>query len=375
MNFSISLNSKANPRALANGLNIVMVGACLNQNGGIATVEKLILKHVPSDIEIQHISSHDEGSILYRLIVFERALVTLLWRLLSRKTDLIHIHLSDGGSILRKAILTIVAFMFRKPVVMHAHGAEFHSTYFGLPKIAQQVLGGILRQCDGFIVLSKTWEDFYISNLGLNAKQVFVLPNPTELPAQVIHRTNVTKVSLVFCGRIGQRKGAFDLIRAFANLPVKQKNDSQLILAGDGELKQGRKLVESLNLTEHVTFLGWIDASARDELLSKADVFVLPSYNEGLPMALLEAMGWGLPTIATPVGGIPDLVTSNKNGLLVTPGDIQQLSAAMQLLIENETLRLSLGSAARETVAPFDVKTYCYRLSDVYGSVLESNEK
>jgi glycosyltransferase involved in cell wall biosynthesis len=258
---------------------------------------------------------------------------------------------------------------------MHAHGAEFHSTYFGIPKWAQQWLSGIFRRCDGFIVLSKTWQDFYVLNLRLNPKQVFVLPNPTELPVEVPNRTNVTKVTLSFFGRVGERKGAFDLIKAYAKLPAEQKDCSQLILAGDGELEQGHKLVESLNLTKHVTFLGWIDARARDELLEKADVFILPSYNEGLPMALLEAMGWGLPSITTPVGGIPELVTSNKNGLLVTPGDIQQLSAAMQTLIENEALRVSLGTAARQSVAPFDVKTYCCRLVNIYRLVLESHEK
>jgi glycosyltransferase involved in cell wall biosynthesis len=351
-------------------MRIIMLGASLTQNGGIATVEKLILKHASPDIHIEHITSHDEGSITHRLLIFGRAVGALLWKLLRGETDLLHIHLSDGGSALRKAILTLIAFMFRKPVLMHAHGAEFHLTYFGLPKWAQQGLSGIFRRCNGFIVLSKTWQEFYVLNLGLNTKQVFILPNPTELPEQVPHRTNASKINLVFFGRIGQRKGAFDLIKAFAKLPADQKDRSYLILAGDGELEQGRDLVENLNLTEHVTFLGWIDAKQRDMLLAKADVFVLPSYNEGLPMALLEAMGWGLPSITTPVGGIPELVSSSKNGLLVTPGDIQQLSEAMQSLISNESLRLSLGSAARETVAPFDIKTYCCRLSNIYQSIL-----
>jgi glycosyltransferase involved in cell wall biosynthesis len=351
-------------------LKIVMLGASLEQNGGIATVEKLILKHASPDLEIQHVTSHDEGSIIHRITVFGRALGALLWRLLRQKPALVYIHLSDGGSLLRKAILTLFAFVFRKPVLMHAHGAEFQKTFFRLPKWGRQLLSGIFRQCDGFIVLSKTWKDFYTLNLGLKAEKVIVLPNPTELPAEVPHRTNSPQVRLVFFGRIGERKGAFDLIRAFANLPAQLKNRSQLILAGDGELEQGRKLVESLNLTDTVTFRGWIDTQQRDALLAKGDVFVLPSYNEGLPMALLEAMGWGLPAITTPVGGIPELVISNQNGLLVNPGDIQQLSEAMQSLIENETLRLSLGNAARQTVACFDVKTYCCRLAGIYRSVL-----
>lgn len=354
-------------------LKIAMIGASLEQNGGIATVEKIILKYAPSDIEIQHISTHDEGSITHRLMVFGKALGKLLYRLLSRKTDIVHIHLSDGGSLLRKSMIALIAFWFHKPVLMHAHGAEFHSTYSQLPQWTKQCLSDIFRRCNGFIVLSNTWKDFYVLNLGLNPQQVFVLPNPTELPLQTPQRLNVRKVTLLFCGRIGQRKGAFDLIKAFAKLPERQQNCSELILAGDGEVEQGQKLVESLNLEKHINFLGWLNSEQRDKLLARADVFVLPSYNEALPMAILEAMGWGLPIISTPVGGIPELVIPNKNGLLVSPGDVQQLSEAMQTLIENETLRLFLGNAARASVTPFDVRNYSCQLAEIYRQALQPN--
>jgi glycosyltransferase involved in cell wall biosynthesis len=351
---------------------VLMLGDSLNHNGGIVSVEKLILKYAPREVEIQHIATREDGSIIHKVEVFVKGLGILLWELLRKKNDIVHVHLADGGSALRKAIVALIAFMFRKPVLMHAHGPEFHLTYFGLPKLAQKGLSWIFQRCWGFIVLSKSWKDFYVVNCGLQEKQVFVLPNPVELPAQVPNRRNSTKVSLVFFGRIGQRKGAFDLIQAFATLPAYQQESAQLILAGDGEVEQGRKLVESLNLKEHITFLGWVNSEQRDSLLAKADVFVLPSYNEGLPMALLEAMGWGLPVLVTPVGGIPELVISKENGLLVTPGNTQQLSLAMQSLIENEDLRLSLGSAARASVTKFDMKNYSTSLINIYLKALVS---
>lgn len=358
-----------------NKLKILMTGASLKQNGGIATVENLILKYVPSHIQIQHITSHDEGSIAHRIIVFGKAVGRLTMALLFQNIDLVHIHLSDGGSVVRKAILTIIASIFGKPVLMHAHGAEFHSTYFKLPKWIQQKLASIFRQCKSFVVLSKAWKDFYSSSLDLNPEKVFILPNPIELPEQIPNRQNVTVVNFVFLGRVGQRKGAFDLIKAFAQLPHNLKDRSRLTLAGDGDLDQGSELVESLNLAEYVTFLGWIDGQQREKLLMSADVLVLPSYNEALPMALLEAMSWEVPVITTPVGGIAELVTSGTNGLLITPGHLQQLSEAMQLLIKDEALRLLLGSAARKTVTAFNVKTYCSYLSDVYVSSLKSNQE
>ncbi len=353
-------------------LKILMVGSSLEQNGGIATFEKLILKHASTDIEIRHITSHDEGSIVHRLIIFGQALINLLGRLLFQKTDIVYLQISEGGNLLRKSIITLIAFLFRKPVLMHAHGAEFHLTYSRLPEWAKQLLSGIFCRCSGLIVLSNTWKDYYVLNLGLNPQQVFVLPNPVELPAEIPQRLNINRVTLLFCGRVGERKGTFDLINAFANLSAEQKNCAQLIIAGDGDIEQGRKLVENLNLTEYITFVGWVNSEQRDKLLAKADVFLLPSYNEGLPMAILEAMSWGLPVISTPVGGIPELITSNENGLLVEPGDIQQLSVAMQSLIINEELRLILGRTARERVMPLDIKIYLNSLLDIYRSVLKN---
>jgi glycosyltransferase involved in cell wall biosynthesis len=349
---------------------VVMLGDRLNQSGGIATLQNLMLKHAPPDIQIQHIASHDEGSIAYRVMVFGKALVLLVWTLSSKKIDLVHVHISDGGSILRKAIITLIAFLFHKPVVMHANGAVFHINYAKLPPWAQHWLRQIFRQCAAFIAVTSYWRDYYTSNLKLDKNRVFVLPNPAELPNHLPDRSNAHPVKFVFCGRLGKRKGAFDCIHAFANLPTDLQQRAELLMAGDGEVEQAKQLVESFNLTRQVTLLGWINSQQRDGLLEQADVFTLPTNNEGLPLALIEAMCHGLPVLTTPSSGIPDVVTSGRNGLLVKPGEIQQLSEAMQLLIEDETLRLSLGKAARKTAESLDVKSFWVHLAEIYTLVL-----
>jgi glycosyltransferase involved in cell wall biosynthesis len=356
---------------MSNNVKITMLGASLDQNGGIATVEKLIIKHAPSDVNIKHITTHDDGSGVYRIKVFLTGLLLFIWTLLTDSTDIIHIHLSDGGSVLRKALLAKIAFTFGKPVIIHAHGAEFDKKYSHYPFWMQQIFSRVFRQCDIFIALSKTWKDYYIDKIGLDEKQITILPNPTELPSIIPNRSNVDKIKLGFFGRIGSRKGTFDLIEAYAGLPEELKKRSELIIAGDGEIDNAKNLVDTFHLQENVTFVGWIDANTRDTLLAKIDIFVLPSYNEGLPMALLEAMGWGLPVIVTPVGGIPELITSGLNGLMVIPGDTEMLSQTIQELIEDENYRLSLGQAARLTVAPHNVNNYSNSLNKIYTSVLK----
>ncbi len=347
-----------------------MLGPTLLQQGGVATVENLILQSAPPDVDIQHISTHEESSLARRVMLFVWGLMQFFWRLSSIKTDLVHIHFAERGSAFRKAIAMPLALLFRKPVILHAHGSEFHTFYAKLPEWLKQVMAGIFRQCTYLIVLSESWKAFYTENLGLKPEQVAVLANPVEMPPTVPHRAGSDRVNFVFLGRIGQRKGAFDLIQAFSMLPSEQQSKSALILAGDGEVEPARQLIESLNLGDRVTILDWINTQQRNELLAKAHVFVLPSYNEGLPMALLEAMSWGLPAITTPVGGIPEVIAQAETGLLVNPGDIQQLSDALQLLIANEDLRLSLGTNARARVAPLDVKNYCRLLADIYRAAL-----
>ena len=350
------------------GLTIVMVGASLEQNGGIATVEKLILENI-SKIKIQHVTSHDEGTITHRIRVFSKAVSQLAFLLFRGEVDLVHIHLSDGGSLLRKALVASMVRWFHRPVIVHAHGAEFHTTYFRLPHGLQKLLGIVFQQCSSFIVLSNTWKEFYMSQLGLKEKQMVVLPNPTKLPLEVPDRSQSPLVQFVFLGRVGARKGTFDLIEAFSKLPVETQTRAQLLIAGDGDLVQAKKLAAQLEISDRVTFLGWIGAQQRETLLSEADVFVLPSYNEGLPMALLEAMGWGLPTIVTPVGGIPEVIQSEQNGLLIEAGDVTRLTEAMQTLVDYPQRRLELGKAARATASIYDIHAYCDRLSALYAAL------
>ncbi len=356
-----------------------MLGPSLEEKGGMGSVQTLILKTHPDDIEVQHISTWDGTPSKYlqihRLKVFIWGLMLLLGKLFQGEVDLVHFHLAERGSALRMSLITIIATAFRKPIIVHAHGCEFHLFHAKLPQGIKQLLNWMLQQCTYLIALSESWKNFYVTNCGLTAEQVVVLPNPVAIPDKVPDRANSNKLKFVFLGKINKRKGVFDLLQAFAELAPEQREKSQLILAGSGEVEQVRSLAESLNLKEYITFPGWIDTARRNELLSKADVFVLPSYNEGLPMALLEGMSWGLPVITTPVGGIPEVVTHNENGLLVNPGNVQQLAEALQSLIESESLRLDLGSAARKRIAPLDVRIYVSSLFNLYCSAWETKTR
>lgn len=358
-----------------NKIQVLMLGESLDRSGGIVSVEKLILKYAPPQLAIDLLVTLPNGSTTRKILVFIRALGLLIWRLLSQKTDIVYIHVAERGSAFRQVVTTAIAVLLRKPVIMHSHSADFHTFYANLPQIIQGGISWIFRKSTRFIVLSHSWKNFYVEHLGLAADRIIVLPNPVKFPAKLAQPHHSGKVNFLFLGKIGERKGAFDLILAFAAIPLAQRENAELVIAGDGEGSKARETIKQLNLTESIRILDWVNEQQRDELLARANIFVLPSYNEGLPMALLEAMSWGLPVITTPVGGIPELITTAKNGLLVTPGKIEQLSAAIQSLIESEQLRICLGNAGRESVRPFEVSTYCDRLAAIFKECCGLNTK
>lgn len=364
-----------NDSLITDRINVLMLGESLDRSGGIVSVEKLILKYAAPDLEIDLLATLPNGSTTRKILVFIRALGFLCWRLLNHKTDIVYIHVAERGSAFRQAMTTAVAVLFRKPVILHSHSADFHTFYANLPQTIRVGLSWIFRKSTRFIVLSHSWKKFYVEQLGLEAERIIVLPNPVKFPTKILQPPHTGKVNFLFLGKIGERKGAFDLILAFAAIPLAQREHAELVIAGDGEGTKARDTIEQLNLTQSIRILDWVDEQQRDELLARANVFVLPSYNEGLPMALLEAMSWGLPVITTPVGGIPELISTAKNGLLVTPGRIEQLSAAMQSLIESEQLRISLGNAGRESVKPFEVRKYCAHLADIFKECCDLNTK
>jgi len=375
LRFSINMIDSSNSNSIiAKPMRVMMLGPSLNQQGGMASVEKLIMQKIANEIKVHHISTHEEGSPLRRFWVFLLALGRLSLGLSKNEIDLIHIHVSERASVFRAATWILLAKLFRKPVVMHTHGCEFHIFHATLPKFTKQFVNWIFQQCAYVITLSQSWKSYYITHCELSTNRVIVLANPVKLPEQVPNRQGRDIVQLVCLGRIGQRKGSFDLLHAFAGLPPEQKLRARLVLAGDGDVETARSLSDRLGIAAYVEFPGWLSSGDCEKLLAKSDVFVLPSYNEGLPMALLEAMGWGMPVISTPIGGIPEVVTDQQEGLLLKAGDIEQLSATMQILIDDEDMRITIGKNARRRVIPFNLDSYSLSLSKLYQSVfLEEN--
>jgi glycosyltransferase involved in cell wall biosynthesis len=345
-------------------LRVLHLGPSLEVRGGVSSVERLIVDGLAGHVRLKHVPTMVEGSAGRRLVVFWRALLATAKELRTPGPLVVHVHFASRGSTLRKLLFAAMVLRAKRPLVMHAHGAEFDRFFVRLPSPARSLVASLLRRADCCLTLSRRWRDFFVERCGVSAARTRILCNPVRVPPAVPDRTGRERVQFLFLGRIGPRKGAFELLQAFAALPDATRARARLVLAGDGDVDALRKLAEPLG--DAVTVLSWLDPQQRDRLLLESDVFVLPSHAEGVPMSVLEAMAWGLPVVTTPVGGIPDVASHEVEGLIVTPGDIGQIAGALTRMIEDESGRERFARAARARAESLDVSHYVEQLLQLY---------
>jgi len=275
------------------------------------------------------------------------------------------------GSFWRKAIYLGIGRAFGVPVVFHIHGSQMEGFHAGLGRLGRALFAATLRRAQVVVVLSASWRDFILATApGARVEVVF---NTVPIPPARERPGSAGPLRLSFLGLVGQRKGVFDLIDALAGLPGAAQAQIRLDIGGNGEIDELRRRVLESGVRAEVSILGWIDAAAREHLLLETDVFVLPSYNEGLPMALLEAMAQGVPVISTHVGGIPELVRDGQEGFLIPAGDKLALGGAIVRLLESPALRAGMGAAARRRVEEqFSPQAALAKLDDIYGRAMAS---
>ena len=162
-----------------------------------------------------------------------------------------------------------------------------------------------------------------------NLKNCRVLENGIDMErlAPAITKYEEHPHALVMLGRLGERKGTYDLIRAI-KIVKNTIPDIVCYLAGDGEIQKCSAIVAENDIENNIKIVGWAGFEKKLDLLKKTGILVLPSYNEGLPMAILEGMACGKIIISTDVGAIPEVV-KEENGILISPGDVQSLAEAI----------------------------------------------
>lgn len=344
-------HTRAGPDAdLPRCRSVLMVGTDLKGMGGVrAVVQGYLEGGLFGQIDCAYVATHRYGSRVAKLRAALTGWAQVAVRLHTLDAPLVHIHISPGASFWRKSVVCALARLARRPYILHMHAGPFERFYDEASPLARRIVRSVFARAARVIALSDSWRGILLRICP--QARIEVIPNGVSLPrGHTPPRGGGAPPTVLFLGDVGRHKGVFELARAFARVADRFPR-WRLVYGGVGELDQLRGLAAELQLSGRIECMGWLDAVHKRAQLAGADVFALPSYMEGMPMALLEAMSWGLPVVATAVGGMPEIVTDGIDGLLIPARDIDALAAALARLMSDPALRDRLGTAARETIA------------------------
>jgi glycosyltransferase involved in cell wall biosynthesis len=302
--------------------------------------------------------------------VWLRFFFHLCWVIYRRRVDLLHVNSYVPGNYARLA-----GALMQVPIIIdHWHG---FTRFNGKRRLICRLLG---RFTDLSITVSQGVRDYLLKECGLDPARVRVVHNGVDIaaidaarPGPEVRRELGLPDGAPVIGLVGRLdhwgKGHRELFEAMALL--KDRHPCRALIVGGGRREdEVRQLAASLGLADAVHFLG----QRRDvpDLLKAMDIFVLPSYSEGVSLALLEAMAAGLPVIASRVGGLPEVVTDGDNGLLIPPKDPEALAEALARLLANPALAKKMGENARRHVREhFSLERLGWEINGIYEELVE----
>ncbi len=305
-----------------------------------------------------------------------RALLQLCRLMRSGRYDIVHTHTSKAGLLGRLA-----AWLVRVPCVVHTpHGHVFYG-YYGpvISRFFVQLERLAARWCSRIITLTERGARDHVE-LGVAPREKFaIVHSGIAFPSGSSWRQERGRLRAEWgmpdsaavigtLGRLTAIKGQADLILAFAELS-KESVDRWLLLVGEGEERAALEaLATRCGVGDRVAWAGW-----RDDVyaaLASMDIFALPSVNEGMGKALVEAMFVGLPCVATRVGGIPEIVRDGVEGILVDPSSPLQLAAGLRALLDDAALRARCAGAARQRAAAYSAEAMVESIEKLYEEVL-----
>ena len=345
---------------------ILMVGVKRNVPGGMSAVVNAYDIYFE---KMQYITTWTLSSRLvkayYALSSIIQFIITLLF---NHKIKIVHIQGAANASFERKAIFIRLAALFKKKIIFHMHACDF-IPYYDASKKKNWIVSTI-NMVDYYFVLSKSWEDYFVS-IGVKPDKIVVMNNIIAPPIKIEVKKDPGIVNFLFLGEIGKRKGIYDLLQVIINNQSVFRGKMKLRIGGNLEEDIIKAFIQDNHISDIASFEGWIAGDKKVECLNWADVYVLPSYNEGLPIAILEAMSYSHPIISTFVGGIPEVVKNKQNGILVEPGNLAQIKAALVFFIEYPGLIDIYGKKAYEMVQPYFPDKMFGMLRKVYETLLE----
>lgn len=344
-------------------MRVLMIGAGRDVRGGVSSVVNGYYEAgLDKMCELTYLPTMEDGSRLKKLFVAVKARIR--FERLIRRNDILHVHMSSDNSFYRKALFIRRAYRDKKKIIIHMHGSTFDLFYKERCSEKQKKeVREVFSMADRVIALSEDWKIFLAENICAEEK-VTVIYNAVKPPVK--YEKDYGNRRMLFLGILGQRKGTYDLIEILPEIARKYP-DIHVYFGGDGEREKAQHLCREKGVSDYVTFLGWVRGAEKKKLLRECSIYVLPSYHEGMPMSVLEAMSYGMAVVSTYTGGIPHIITDGENGLLCEAGNTAKLREMLCTILENEEMRRELGKKAEKKIREeFDLSVAVKKIYELY---------
>lgn len=346
---------------------VLMVGPDLSLHGGIVSVVQGYLEGgLPEACDaFEYLGTGVGSSRFGKSLAFTRALARYAGVMPSY--DIIHLHISARGSYKRKSIMARMAHRAGKYVILHDHDGEFKKAFEEGGDVYRRDVRETFGIADRVVVLSEEWRDYFAANV-CDLGKIDVVHNGVKVPVKPC--SPCSRHDVLFLGRLDANKSPDVLLRASREVPDRFPK-TKIVFGGDGEIEKNKALAEELGIAERCEFRGWVIGDKRAVLFERAAVYCLPSKNEGLPMSVLEAMAHGIPTVATAVGGVPQVIEDGVSGLLIDVDDEAALSESLASLLAKPELREELGRNGRDQIVrKFGLDRTIAQVVDIYGALM-----
>ena len=360
-------------------IRIAQIGA-ITCRSGIATVINTVANSGKLqdryDLLYFNTTRYKDGSLFMNFCIFFHTFILYFINLMKKRIELAHIHTSFGRSFYRKVIFIFISSLFKVKIILHFHTGRFEKYFIDSTGLKRSLIKSCLNKTDAVVVLCSDWKlklekAFFIEN-------IFVIHNPLSLdynslkPKVRIPYPEIFKI--LYFGFIIKAKGVFDILEISQRLQSEGLKHEMDICGMGEEETELLSIIKRENL-EQVKFLGWVSGDKRTELLENCDIFLLPSYFEGINSSILEAMAYGMPIITTNVGGTPEAVLDGENGCLLEPGNIEGFISKLKVLMEKPELRMKMGERSREIIQNFRREKISEDWHLLYQRILKGDEK
>lgn len=334
-------------------IKVLMIGPARSVHGGVsAVVNNLYESGLAEQVQLKYIATMVDGSKARKLLQAGAAYLRFLTAL--PFYQIVHVNMAADASCYRKKVFIDTAGVFRKKILIHEHGGDFEGFYY--KRCGKRQRAGIKKSMNRagiFLVLSDSWKDFFSEIVDI--EKIHVLQNRIRIPDR--EKISYGSRKVLFLGRLCREKGIGELLEAVPEVQ-KQVSDVKFILGGLWEAGNEELKKKAESLSDAVELPGWVSPEERERLMEECSIFVLPTWFEGQPISVLEAMAAGMCVVTTRVGGIPQIMgeEKEKTGVLLPPKDAKALADTLIRLLNQEETRKTLGKQARRRmVEQYDI--------------------